>query len=444
MKKMLAALLCLAMLTAWTALAEENAVALDFPRTGYSLNLPKDPYGSLLGQLTGASDGGDQMGTGLLNSYVLYTALTDEEWENLNALMDGAGEELSEEADAALQGYYDRTVQLFEIYGLDAGRDIEDFIAQEMGGSDVFSHKVPLGEKNDHSYWLVTYDTTQPQLAEYFKDWPGEMMDEYLRLADDLAAHPEYFALTRREQAPALLEPGSKVSFETTDLEGNAVTAAELFAGNKVTMVNIWATWCGPCLSELDKLDEINRDVSERGGAILAFCTDADNEATIATARDLVGAYSYRTLLSNDSITRAFLWNAVPTSYFVDSEGVVLDETVVGAFPDRYRETFDRLLAEADAAAAEDQAAEDTATYTLKVVDEAGRGVPQVYVNFCTDALCDLTQTDENGVITYEGAPQVYHLQVIKVPEGYAFDADEEIYTEAGSQSLTITLTAAE
>ncbi|MBQ3424980.1 MAG: hypothetical protein IJH38_07275, partial [Clostridia bacterium] len=79
-----------------------------------------------------------------------------------------------------------------------------------------------------------------------------------------------------------------------------------------------------------------------------------------------------------------------------------------------------------------------------KVVDEAGRGVPQVYVNFCTDALCDLTQTDENGVITYEGAPQVYHLQVIKVPEGYAFDADEEIYTEAGSQSLTITLTAAE
>ena len=39
---------------------------------------------------------------------------------------------------------------------------------------------------------------------------------------------------------------GSVISFQTTDLDGNAVDSAELFAKNKITMINIWGTYCGP------------------------------------------------------------------------------------------------------------------------------------------------------------------------------------------------------
>ena len=50
--------------------------------------------------------------------------------------------------------------------------------------------------------------------------------------------------------------------------------------------------------------------------------------------------------------------------------------------------------------------------------------------NFCTDTACSLTQSDENGIISFDGAPDVYHIQLLKAPEGYSFDSGFELYTE--------------
>lgn len=81
---------------------------------------------------------------------------------------------------------------------------------------------------------------------------------------------------------------------------------------------------------------------------------------------------------------------------------------------------------------------EAEATYTVAVVDQDGAPVPDAYVSFCTDETCQTAQSGEDGVITFVGAPQAYHLQILKLPEGYSFDAQEEIWTEAGSCALTI------
>ena len=37
---------------------------------------------------------------------------------------------------------------------------------------------------------------------------------------------------------------------------------------------------------------------------------------------------------------------------------------------------------------------------------------------------------DANGVIVFNGDPDVYHLQIVMVPEGYSFDPDFELYTD--------------
>ena len=70
-------------------------------------------------------------------------------------------------------------------------------------------------------------------------------------------------------------------------------------------------------------------------------------------------------------------------------------------------------------------------SYLLHIVDQNGDPVPGVLVNFCTDTTCSPTQSDENGIISFGGAPDVYHIQLLKAPEGYSFDADFELYTEA-------------
>lgn len=79
--------------------------------------------------------------------------------------------------------------------------------------------------------------------------------------------------------------------------------------------------------------------------------------------------------------------------------------------------------------------------YTVTVVDQDGAPVPGAYVNFCTDETCQPVQSDENGVITFEGEPNAYHLQILTVPEGYSFDADFEAYIGPEPGALTIEVT---
>jgi len=68
--------------------------------------------------------------------------------------------------------------------------------------------------------------------------------------------------------------------------------------------------------------------------------------------------------------------------------------------------------------------------YLLHIVDQDGVPVPGVMLNFCTDAACIPRKSDANGNVTFDGAPDVYHVQLIKAPEGYSFDPDFELYTD--------------
>lgn len=78
---------------------------------------------------------------------------------------------------------------------------------------------------------------------------------------------------------------------------------------------------------------------------------------------------------------------------------------------------------------AEETAAPDAPqAYVLRVLDQSGAPVPGTAVNFCTDLACIMRRADENGVITFDGEPDKYHVQLLKVPDGYSFDKEFELY----------------
>lgn len=82
---------------------------------------------------------------------------------------------------------------------------------------------------------------------------------------------------------------GKKVSFETTDLDGNPVKSEELFAGHKVTMINNWATWCGPCCGELPELEKLAAEIGEKDCRITEICDDTiDGEDAIGEAKKIL------------------------------------------------------------------------------------------------------------------------------------------------------------
>ena len=68
--------------------------------------------------------------------------------------------------------------------------------------------------------------------------------------------------------------------------------------------------------------------------------------------------------------------------------------------------------------------------YILHIVDQDGAPVPGVMINFCTDVTCTMAISDDNGTVSFGGAPDVYHVQLLRTPKGYSFDPDFEMYTD--------------
>ncbi len=138
--------------------------------------------------------------------------------------------------------------------------------------------------------------------------------------------------------------------FEVLDLEGETVTN-DIFADKDVTMINIWGTFCGPCINEMPELGELALTAPE-GSQVIGLVMDisADDEASIETAQEIVevtGA-DYPHLII-DEILYEYIYNVpgVPTTIFVDSEGNQLCEPIVGAMPgEEYRAQIEELLDE--------------------------------------------------------------------------------------------------
>ena len=131
-------------------------------------------------------------------------------------------------------------------------------------------------------------------------------------------------------------------AFEGKDLDGNTVKSDELFSGNAVTVVNFWFTTCNPCVGELAELDALNKELAEKGGALIGvntFTLDGD-EAAISEAKDVLakkGATYQNVYFDSDGEAGKFTTNifAYPTTYVVDRNGNIVGDPIVGAITEK-------------------------------------------------------------------------------------------------------------
>ena len=147
-------------------------------------------------------------------------------------------------------------------------------------------------------------------------------------------------------------------AFEGKDLDGNTVKSDELFSGNAVTVVNFWFTTCNPCVGELSELDALNKELAEKGGALIGvntFTLDGD-EAAISEAKDVLtkkGATYQNVYFDSDGEAGKFTANifAYPTTYVVDRNGNIVGDPIVGAITEKKQaETLQKLIDQALAA----------------------------------------------------------------------------------------------
>ncbi len=212
--------------------------------------------------------------------------------------------------------------------------------------------------KNYGDFLLDTIESAKDQFSdeEYalLKKSAQEISEIENKLTELEKQHPEIL----NEETDANGDVQKFPSFEGKDLDGNEVKSDELFSANTVTVVNFWFTTCSPCVGELGDLDALNKELADKGGALIgvnAFTLDGD-ETAIADAKDVLakkGATYQNVYFDSSSPAGAFTANifAFPTTYVVDRNGNIVGEPIVGAITEKNQaETLQSLIDQAIAA----------------------------------------------------------------------------------------------
>mgnify|MGYP005886326835 FL=1 len=227
--------------------------------------------------------------------------------------------------------------------------------------------------KNYGDFLLDTVEAAKEQFTDKEYAWLKESATEISNIENKLTELEEKYPeiMQKSMDGDMSMPAGSDTStppddgsmqkfpaFEGKDLDGNTVKSDELFSGNAVTVVNFWFTTCNPCVGELAELDALNKELAEKGGALIGvntFTLDGD-ETAISEAKDVLakkGATYQNVYFDSDGEAGKFTTNifAYPTTYVVDRNGNIVGEPIVGAITEKKQaETLQKLIEQALAA----------------------------------------------------------------------------------------------
>ena len=144
---------------------------------------------------------------------------------------------------------------------------------------------------------------------------------------------------------------GTFGAFETTDLQGNKVTQS-IFAGHKITMINIWGTFCNPCIREMPELAKLNNEYEGlQVVGIVIDSTETSGKVITEKYNNAIGIIkttgaTYTHLFPSASLTQCCLKDvtSIPVTIFVNENGDIIGESYVGARNyQQWKEIIDNL-----------------------------------------------------------------------------------------------------
>lgn len=190
----------------------------------------------------------------------------------------------------------------------------EDFTyfapGQVMGTNDIYTYIVSIPDLDDGTL-------NESEIADY------HACKEYMQTVQD--------NLTFIPVEPENIMP----AFTTKDIYGNDVDSS-IFSEKKLTVVNVWGTFCGPCIREMPDLadwaSKMGDDVQLIG--IVGDINGENDTQHIELAQTIAqkANVEFTNLIPNNDLS-SFMSNIIgfPTTFFVDQNGVLVGEPIVGA-----------------------------------------------------------------------------------------------------------------
>lgn len=135
-------------------------------------------------------------------------------------------------------------------------------------------------------------------------------------------------------------------AFTSVTTEGEDVTE-EIFKNSRITMINMWGTFCSPCINEMPDLEKISKEYDKEEFQLIGIVSDSMDKDD-PKLKDIIEktGVTYTNIMNSESLVKVIMnaVQAVPTTVFVDSEGNIVHVEVGGKSYDVWKNIIDNVL----------------------------------------------------------------------------------------------------
>nr|WP_296158487.1 TlpA disulfide reductase family protein [uncultured Blautia sp.] len=306
----------------------------EYPFLGLKFSLPKELLKQIKDQsiaMITTEDETNQTGA-VTYAYVSWGEMTEEQ---KNAEVDKLGTGY-EEWVASLS-----RIGTLGIYDEDSQKKLDEI-------TGCTEHK-ELGSSSDgkYKYYLSTSKEADEKLTKE--------LEEIKTTITEMTPYQNTSVFDQPQDASVNPEDVTSVGkFETTGIDGKTYTE-EVFSDYDLTLVNIFTTWCSPCVQEIPELQKLYEEMKEKGVGVAGVVLDAadENGNQDEDAVKKAGILQEKTkaeypfLIPDSTMLNGRLKgiNAFPETFFVDKNGNIVGDTYTGSHSlDEWKEIVEKEL----------------------------------------------------------------------------------------------------
>ena len=305
----------------------------EYPFLGLTMKLPEELLKQIKEQTIAmiTNEGWNDNADAIKYAYISWSEMTEEQKE---AEVDKMG--------TAYDDWYNSLAKVgaIGIYDEDSEKELDKI-------TGCTEHK-EIGSSSDgkYKYYLSTN-----------KDADESLKKEVEKIDVTLTEMTPFQQLSAFDQPQETSNAGDSTNvgkFETKGVDGKDYTE-KVFSDYDLTLVNVFTTWCSPCVNEIPELEKLYEEMKEKGVGVVGVVLDTvgddakQNEDTVKKAGVLQEKTkaSYPFLVPDSTMMNGRLngISAFPETFFVDKEGNIVGETYSGSHSlDEWKEIVEKEL----------------------------------------------------------------------------------------------------
>ena len=237
--------------------------------------------------------------------------LCNDEWQLLNDSVVSIGKEINRIAEHI----YGNTISQEE-----QQKGMEDIEKLNKRFSDLVIKTCEKNIRNEFGYFLLTY-------------YPDELIDLQSRnrliklLPAEMRKREQIRVMEKSLEASAKTAEGATIpDFSRPAPDGTLLSIMSEVSQHRITIIDFWASWCGPCRQEIPSVIELYKKYKDKGLGIVGVSLDNDKDEWLTAIKQLNMAWPQMSDQNDwgNSVAKLFNITSIPHTIVVDQQGKIL------------------------------------------------------------------------------------------------------------------------